>query len=126
MSDNYKAADYLSPHTHKRYAPARKLDVERLPKYHTPKFRSECPGVRPCPYVSCKYHLYLDADEDGTLKINFPTLDPSTPNESCALDIAERGGCSAAVVGTFMNLSPERVRQIEKLAIASLENKDIE
>src|SRR5262245_16779935 len=48
-------------------------DIER------PKDRGECKeGMRPCPYVSCKHHLYLDVNpETGSIKLNFPDLEVS-------------------------------------------------
>ena len=40
-----------------------------------PKLRSECAtGPRPCLFVSCKYHLYLDVNpRTGSVKLNFRT-----------------------------------------------------
>src|SRR5262245_7942442 len=42
-------------------------DVER------PRNRSECrDGPRPCPWVACKHHLYLDINpRTGSIKLNF-------------------------------------------------------
>ena len=39
--------------------------------------RAECvEGPRPCPYVSCKYHLYLDVQHrTGAIKLNFPDIE---------------------------------------------------
>ena len=58
-----------------------------------PKTRSECAeGMRPCPHVSCRHHLYLDVSpKTGAIKLNFPDLDPWELPVSCALDIAEDG-----------------------------------
>src|SRR5262245_64087575 len=41
-----------------------------------PTTRSECrEEARPCPWVACKHHLYLDINpETGSIKINFPDL----------------------------------------------------
>src|SRR5262245_15015702 len=43
----------------------RELEIGRLlypeTDYDKPRFRAECAeGPRPCPFVSCKYHLYID------------------------------------------------------------------
>src|SRR5687768_4676303 len=37
-----------------------------------PQTRAECQGVpRPCPYVSCSHHLYLDVNPaSGAIKLN--------------------------------------------------------
>jgi len=56
-----------------------------------PRTRAECcDGPRPCPWVSCKYNLYLDVTEAGGLRFNFPDIDPDEMAESCALDVADR------------------------------------
>ena len=93
------------------------VDVDR------PRTRGECEsGVRPCPFVSCKHHLYLDyaSSETGTLKLNFPDADPWELKETCSLDIAERGGESRSVIGSLLNVTPERIRQMEKELLEKL------
>lgn len=84
-------------------------------------------GERPCPFVSCKWHLYLDVSPLGSIKLNFPDLDPDELTETCALDVADRGGAILEQVGALMNITRERVRQLEaiafkKLLAAGLEN----
>lgn len=38
-----------------------------------PRTRGDCAKVeRPCPYVGCKYHIYIDVTRNGGLKFNFP------------------------------------------------------
>lgn len=80
-----------------------------------PQFRHECAvEQRPCPWVACKHHLYLDVNpETGSIKINFPDLEPWELPETCALDVAERGGITLEEVGEIMNLTRERIRQVE-------------
>lgn len=81
-----------------------------------PQTREDCrDGIRPCPFVSCKYHLYLDVNpRNGHVKYNFPNLEPWDLDESCALDIAEsEPGITLEEVGKVMNLTRERVRQVE-------------
>jgi hypothetical protein len=83
--------------------------------YERPVHRSECrEGVRPCLYVSCRYHLYLDVNPvTGSIKINFPDKEPWELEDTCALDVAERGGITLEEVGEIMNLTRERIRQVE-------------
>lgn len=86
-----------------------------------PRTRADCSSVpRPCPYVGCRYNLYLDVNEmSGTLKLNFPDLEPweMPPLGSCVLDIAERqGALSLEDTGGYLNLTRERVRQIQTKA----------
>jgi hypothetical protein len=87
-----------------------------------PALRSECiDGPRPCPHVACKHHLYLDVNPNtGTIKLNFPELEVWELNDTCALDIAERGGTSLDDISKLMNVTRERVRQIETQAMSKL------
>ena len=105
----------------------RELEIGRLlypeTDYDKPRFRAECAeGPRPCPFVSCKYHLYIDVSpRTGAIKLNFPDLEVWEMNETCALDIADRGGTTLEEVGAIMNLTRERIRQVEVKALAKLD-----
>ena len=57
----------------------------------------------------------------GAIKLNFPDLEPHEMPNSCALDIADYGGLPLEVVGEVMNVTRERIRQIEVKAEARLE-----
>jgi hypothetical protein len=121
----------------KREIRARTISVKRMTKreleigrmlypetdYYKPRTRAECvDGPRPCPYVSCQHHLYLDVSaRTGAIKLNFPDLEVWEMNETCALDIADRGGTTLEDVGAIMNLTRERIRQVEVKALAKLE-----
>jgi len=121
----------------KREVRARTISVKRMTKreleigrllypeddYENPHVRSECAGgPRPCPFVSCKYHLYIDVSaRTGAIKLNFPDLEVWDLGESCALDVADRGGTTLEDVGAIMNLTRERIRQVEVKALAKLE-----
>src|SRR5437879_11965974 len=75
----------------KRDVRARTISVKRMTKrelelgrmlypeveVEKPKQRVECvSGERPCPFVSCKHHLYLDVSaKTGAIKLNFPDLE---------------------------------------------------
>lgn len=87
-----------------------------------PKTRMECKGeARPCPWVACKHHLYLDVNPDtGSIKINFPDLEPWELGTTCALDVADRGGITLEEVGEIMNLTRERIRQVEVRGLVKL------
>ena len=87
-----------------------------------PRTRAECESdIRPCPWVACKHHLYLDVNpETGSIKINFPDLEPWEMNETCALDVADRSGITLEEVGEIMNLTRERIRQVEVRGLLKL------
>jgi hypothetical protein len=87
-----------------------------------PTTRAECrEEARPCPWVACKHHLYLDINpETGSIKINFPDLEPWELKHTCALDVAERGGITLEEVGEIMNLTRERIRQVEVRGLLKL------
>lgn len=87
-----------------------------------PKMRCECMNEeRPCLFVSCKHHLYLDVNiETGTIKYNFPDKDVWELKETCALDVADRGGITLEEVGEILNLTRERIRQVEVKGLSKL------
>jgi hypothetical protein len=87
-----------------------------------PAHRGHCAnGPRPCPWVACKFHLYLDVNpETGTIKLNFPDLEPWEMKETCALDVADRGGITLEEVGEILNLTRERIRQVEVFGLEKL------
>ena len=71
--------------------------------------------------MACKFHLYLDVNpETGTIKLNFPDLEPWEMNETCALDVADRGGITLEEVGEILNLTRERIRQVEVFGLEKL------
>ncbi len=121
----------------KREVRARTISVKRMTKreleigrllypetdYWKPRTREECvDGPRPCPFVSCKHHLFIDVSaRTGAIKLNFPDLEVWDLGESCALDVADRGGTTLEDVGAIMNLTRERIRQVEVKALAKLE-----
>lgn len=87
-----------------------------------PTSREQCRSeMRPCPWVACKHHLYLDINpETGSIKINFPDLEPWDLQHTCALDVAEQGGITLEEVGEIMNLTRERIRQVEVRGLLKL------
>jgi len=93
--------------------------------YWRPKARGECANVsRPCPYVSCKYHLYIDVNPaTGSIKINFPDLEVWELQHSCALDVAQTGGITLEEVGEILNLTRERIRQVEVRGLIKLKEE---
>jgi hypothetical protein len=82
-----------------------------------PRTRAECERVpRPCPYVSCRWNLYLDVDEAGRIVIP----DADTPIEerrySCALDVIEDNpdGVELTELAAITGFTREQLARIEE------------
>jgi hypothetical protein len=89
-----------------------------------PRCRAECADVpRPCPFVGCKFHLYLDVSKRGSIRLNFPELEPDQmpADASCALDVADQGGISGERLAMMLNVSREGIRQMELGAFEKLQ-----
>lgn len=110
-------------------------EVESYPRNaKRPSTRGECcPSdeggnhARPCPWVSCKMHLAIDVTRSGSLKVNWPgdSLEGivdnlSTMKETCALDVAERGEMTLEDIGGLLNVTRERIRQMEEKLLAKM------
>jgi hypothetical protein len=95
-------------------------------EWQRPKTRGDCEdGPRPCPWVSCRHHLALDVTLRGDLHKSWP-FDESNAEAvadalldrkaTCSLDVAEQGDHTAAEVGTFLNVTRQRIEAIEHVA----------
>jgi hypothetical protein len=121
----------------RRKASQKRAELEELRKQNTepdmaemideaqrnrPKTRQDCANTqRPCLFVSCKHHLYLDVNQDtGSIKVNFPDKEVWEMRETCALDVADRGGITLEEVGEILNLTRERIRQVEVKGLTKL------
>jgi hypothetical protein len=90
-----------------------------------PATRADCvDGPRPCPWPSCRHHLGVEVNpETGSLVLNTPRAidgDFSAMADTCALDVADRGGVTLEVVGELFGVTRERVRQVEENALFRL------
>lgn len=108
-------------------SPAEKRVLALLPVNYPadaqrPRTRGECAdGPRPCPWVSCRHHLYLEVKKNGNLVLPFPDKEPDEIGETCSLDVADRGEHSLDEVGALVGgVTRERVRQIEAEALAEI------
>jgi hypothetical protein len=90
-----------------------------------PATRGDCvDAARPCPHTQCFYHLWIDyrvkvgrGVEQEVRYVRRLTLLP----ETCSLDVADRyDGATLLQVGEALNLTRERVRQIEVAAVIKL------
>ncbi len=97
---------------HMRRVMAESDDLAPAPDVPRPRTRADCrDGPRPCGWVSCRHHLYADIQKSGHLLIN-SEVEPHQMSDSCALDIAERGGMTLVQIARILGVTKERVRQI--------------
>lgn len=99
-----------------------------------PRTRGECvDGPRPCPWVSCRYHLLVEVAGGSRLRalgaapaagvatlVDQWVADLDELPESCALDCAEDGERTLDEVGVLVGLTRERVRQIAVHALVAV------
>jgi len=92
-------------------------DIER------PKTRADCvDGPRPCNWVGCEHHLYLDV-VGLSIKFNHPDVPPDELERlpaTCALDVADEGGVRLETIALILNVTRERIRQLEEIALSKL------
>ena len=91
-------------------------EIGFVPIADRPRHRSEClDGPRPCPLVGCVHNNYLNVTGTGHIQIAHGKRLPEDmpPEESCSLDVADRGPQTLSTVGDVMGLTRERIRQIE-------------
>ena len=73
------------------------------------------PGSSGCgAFSKCRMPLLM------VIKLRFPGKEPDELDESCALDAAEEGGMTLSAIGQRLNLTRERIRQIERIALRKL------
>lgn len=90
-----------------------------------PNSRLEClPGgynsERPCPWLGCRYHIATDVNPETG---HFRVIDGWEERPTCALDVAAAGGITLEEAGAMLDLTRERVRQIEARALWKLKRK---
>lgn len=103
---------------------------EQLPP--RPRRRGDCcvgVGIRPCPYASCRYNLWAEVSEAGSLVYLHPGQELEELEHTCALDLAQRpppserdDACNMTLeqIGQVLGCTRERVRQIETQALEKL------
>lgn len=89
-----------------------------------PHTRADClPGgkncERPCVFFSCRHHLFLDVTERGEILACHPDL--LGMQDTCALDVAARGGLSLDEVGERIGVTREQARQVELQGLLSMQ-----
>jgi hypothetical protein len=121
------------------------MSDDELIRLARPKARADCKdAARPCPFLSCRHHLAdvvvgpngrlrlgvldmeLEVDatrEDAEAYTDLAADAVVAMRESCALDVIdrERDACTLQVVGNALNLTRERIRQIERRTLREAE-----
>jgi DNA-directed RNA polymerase sigma subunit (sigma70/sigma32) len=64
--------------------------------------------------------------DSGAIKLNFPHLEVWEMAETCSLDVADRGGITLEDVGSILNLTRERIRQVEVRGLVKIRTKNSE
>jgi hypothetical protein len=85
-----------------------------------PVLRAQCEdGVRPCPWVGCRYNMFLEVRPNGNIRFRTGSEDPTSmdPRFSCVLDVADRvdEGDDEAVyreLGEALGVHRSRVHQM--------------
>lgn len=106
-----------------------------------PRVRADCKdGPRPCPWFGCKFHLALDITENGSVTVLGGSRLSANPSDaaieafvleaferlsvvsSCVLDVVQRNpdGVTLREIGGALDVSRERIRQIERKALRPL------
>lgn len=95
-----------------------------LLKLFRPQTRADCADIpRPCPFIACRYNLYLDVRDDGGIRFNFPDREPDEMTASCVLDLASDGPRTLDLIGGLMGVSKERARQLEASALKKVKQQ---
>lgn len=102
---------------------------EWLPANHKrPQTRAECGNApRPCPYVGCRYHLFLTVTPAGGIKMPYgeDVAAIKEMSDTCALDVAERGGMELGEMARLLRLTLEGVLLIVNSAYGRLALTDV-
>ena len=106
--------------------PEEKQLLKELPR---PRTRGDCIEMdRPCPWVGCRYHLFLEVTRKGTIQT---PVDPEDEEAiaaylhemtyTCALDAAEEKDFTLEEIGEVLGVTHEGIRQVEAKALKKLE-----
>jgi hypothetical protein len=86
-------------------------------KLERPKTRGDCKGgIRPCPFVGCRFHLYLEVSHAGSVTVNFDG-EVWDMGETCALDVADRGDHMLEEIANVLGCTREAIRLVEAKAL---------
>ena len=84
-----------------------------------PQTRADCPSFRPCPHISCRYHLAATHHPKRPV-IHTDPDDWTSATPTCALDVAAQGPHSPQQIADLWGVTRQRITQIEEQALAKL------
>lgn len=88
------------------------------PPHWRPKTRGECKTLpRPCPYVSCRYHLASD-DNGAGASVDLDVLRNHAP--SCALDLADAGPQPMDKIASVLHIWHTNAEEALRSAMAKI------
>ena len=95
-------------------------EMERL----RPRVRGDCiDAPRPCPWVSCRYHLGVDLKDSGSIVFHFDDPVGEGAHPTCALDMADKRELTLDFIGALLGGSTrEWARQLEERALAQIKD----
>jgi hypothetical protein len=98
-----------------------------LADHRRPQTRAECEQFeRPCPFVGCRHHLFLDVTAKGSIR--FPFGDDvsviETMAQTCSLDGAEQGETPVDELAKVFELSAQGMRLLYWQAMTHIGIKD--
>jgi hypothetical protein len=74
--------------------------------------------------VSCRYHLFLDIDEEtGEIRLNYPGKEIFELENTCSLDIAEQGGVPLPEVARILNVGQKAIRNLVVRSLAMVRER---
>ena len=88
-----------------------------------PRTRADClkggpDEERPCPWITCRWHLYVDVSHRGRLDVEVTEM-----KHTCVLDVADDGGLTLEEIGDLMGVTRERIRQLEAQILGKLKKR---
>lgn len=123
-------------------APVKRLAIVEVDDGR-PRTRGECASAeRPCPWISCRHHIFVDVTSSGSIVRDGVSHLPlkagalvaeefaeeasdalCSMQDTCSLDVADRGDATLHEVGELLGVTRERVRQIESIALVKLRGR---
>lgn len=109
-----------------RYSPNYPRTPRTPARHWRPATRADCvDGERPCPYVGCKHHLYLEVTPSaGAIMYRHGDRELWELEETCALDVADRGGEDVETVARLCGMAMRTTERTLAAALGKMRRSD--